>query len=378
MMRLLRFLPILALLPALHAEPAKVAKLTFLRSTEDSLQTLSAEYKPADGKGPDVWLIGVAHLGTREYYDKIQKRLDAQSAVLYEGVGGDKLKEGAKSEAGIQTQLANALGLLFQLDAIDYKRAHFINSDLTVEKLNDAVSKRAAITAAAGGNGPTPATKTDSPAAPSEKSGTSTVPAKPVEKVDNATFDSLMGAIRGEGELAESLSGMIGLMGSTPEMRETTKLMLVQALGQAGEIIEVAKKASPELKDLFDVLLTERNAEVLRQLDGQISRLKPGQSVAVFFGAAHMDEIAEKLTSQLHYTQAKQEWDTAFQADATKSFMPPAQIKMMIQMMQSQLQNPNAAGGDALGGSPLLNLFGAPPAATPPAKTATPKPAGRK
>ena len=57
------------------------------------------------------------------------------------------------------------------------------------------------------------------------------------------------------------------------------------------------------------------------------------------------------------------EWDTAFQADATKSFMPPAQIKMMIQMMRAQLENPNAAGGGDLGGSPLMNLFGAPPAA---------------
>ena len=66
-------------------------------------------------------VIGVAHLGTREYYDAIQKRLDSQSAVLYEGVGGDKMASGAKPEAGIQTQLANALGLMFQLDAIDYK-----------------------------------------------------------------------------------------------------------------------------------------------------------------------------------------------------------------------------------------------------------------
>jgi hypothetical protein len=364
-MRLLRFLPVLALLPALHAEPAKMA---FLRTHDNGLQTLSAEYKSPDGKGPSVWLIGVAHLGSREYYDAIQKRLDSQSAVLFEGVGGEKLTSGAKAESGIQTQLANALGLLFQLDAIDYKRAHFINSDLTVDKLNDAVSKRSAATAAiadAEKKQVAPGKSDSVTPAPGE-------PAKPLQKVDNQTFNSLMDAIRGEGEMAESLGGMIGLLGSTPEMRETTKLMLVEALGQAGEIIDLAKAASPELKDMFEVLLTERNAEVLRQLDAQIAKLKAGQSVAVFFGAAHMDEIAERLTAQLHYTPAKQEWDTAFKADASKSIMPPAQIKMMIQLMRSQLSNPNAASPDgSAGGSPLLNLFA--PAADPKPKAPAPK-----
>ena len=363
-MRLFRFLPILALLPALHAEPAKMA---FLRTQDNGLQTLSAEYKSPDGKGPSVWLIGVAHLGAREYYDAIQKRLDSKTTVLFEGVGGDKLTSGEKAQPGLQTQLANALGLLFQLDAIDYKRPNFVNSDLTIDKLNDAVGKRSAATAAiveAEKKQIAPESKSDS-----LKPAPSGASAKPLQKVDNETFTSLMDAIRGEGELAESLGGMIGMMGSTPEMRETTKLMLVEALGQAGEIIDIAKAASPELKDMFEVLLTERNAEVLRQLDAQIAKLKTGQSVAVFFGAAHMDEIAERLTVQLHYTPVKQEWDTAFKADASKSIMAPAQIKMMIQMLRSQLSNPDAAGADA-GGS-LFNLLG--PSADPKLQPPAPK-----
>jgi len=62
----------LAVLPApfLHAEAPKTAPaLSFIRTQSppdgiNSLQTLSAEYRPAAGTGPSIWLIGVAHLGT--------------------------------------------------------------------------------------------------------------------------------------------------------------------------------------------------------------------------------------------------------------------------------------------------------------------------
>jgi len=347
MSRLLRFLAPLLLTPALFAEAPKTATaFSFIRTeqlpdSKSSLQTLSAEYKPANGSGPSVWLIGVAHLGTKEYYAEIQKRLDAQSSVLFEGVGGEKMTTGAKAESGgIQGQLATALGLVFQLDAIDYKRAHFTNSDLTPEALNQAIERRA-----------------EAPAASKSEPAKPTKPGEPApkvpEKVSKETFDQLMGALHGEGELAESLGGMIALMGSTPQMRETTKLMLIEALGQAGDLIDMAKAASPEMRDLFEVIITERNAEVIRQLDVRLKTLKPGQSVAVFYGAAHMDEIAARLTRDLNFQPAAQHWDTAFSADGTQSIMPPAQIKAMLQMVRTQLQNPS---GD-VPQIPLLNLF---------------------
>lgn len=346
----LRFLVLLALLvlaPALFAE-APPTQLSFIRTqqlpdSKSTLQTLSAEYKPAGGAGPSVWLIGVAHLGTRDYYTALQKRLDAQSSVLFEGVGGEKMTSGAKAEAGgIQGQLATALGLVFQLDAIDYQRPHFANSDLTPEGLNEAIERRAGTPAGDGG--------TRAPSALEREANAPGGRVPPSEKVSRETFDQLMGALHGEGELAESLGGMIALMGSTPQMRETTKLMLVEALGQAGEIIDLAKAASPEMRDLFDVLITERNAEVIRQLDTQLETLRPDQTIAVFYGAAHMDEIARRLTTDLRFTPAAQHWDTAFTADATQSIMPPAQIKMMLQMVRTQLQN---GGGEA----PTLPLF---------------------
>jgi hypothetical protein len=360
MLRPFRLLaPLLALAPALLAEaPKTTPQFTFIRGQEtsaklSSLQTLSAEYKPAGGDGPSVWLIGVAHLGTAEYYAAIQKRLDAQSKVLFEGVGADKLPQGAQldSAGGIQSQLAKSLGLVFQLDAIDYKRPHFVNSDLTVDGLQNAISERAEKRPNAKARGEDKSTPGTNGGKPS--SNGSSLP----EKVDNETFKQLMDAVHGEGEMAESLGAMIGLMGSTPEMQETTKLMLIEALSQAGEIIDIAKAASPDIKDLFEVLITERNETVIRQLQASLPKLANGQSIAVFYGAAHMDEIAKRLTTQLNYQPAAQHWETAFSADGSKSIMPPAQIRMMLQMVRAQLQNPAANGADGAGGFPLLQLL---------------------
>jgi hypothetical protein len=326
--------------------------LSFVRGKEFSdkisaLETLSAEYQPASGDGPSIWLIGVAHLGTTEYYAALQRRLDAQDAVLFEGVGAEKLTEGVKPDtsAGLQGQLARALGLVSQLDAIDYKRSHFINSDLTPENLNQALERRAEAVEAKETNAPDP--KAES------KDGEDKAQ-KPKMKVDTETFNQLMGALHGQGEMAESLSAMTTLMGSSPEMREMTKLTLIEALGQAVELIDLAKAMSPDIQNLFEVLITERNEHVVQQLKQQLARLGSGKSVAVFYGAAHMDEIAKRLTADLNYRRVSESWDTAFTADASKSLMPAAQIKAIIDLLRVQMQN---GGGDGnLPDFPLFNF----------------------
>jgi hypothetical protein len=149
---------------------------------------------------------------------------------------------------------------------------------------------------------------------------------------------------------------MIAAMGSTPEMRETVKLTLIETFGQASALINVAKSVSPEIRDLFEVLLTARNENVIRQIKASLPKLGSGQTVAIFYGAAHMDQIAERLTKELHYTPGVQVWDTAFTADPAKSMMPPAQIKALVQMMRTQLQNVKPGQGGGLEG--LLGLPG--------------------
>jgi len=292
------------------AEPLPVEKAAFLRTTDladksRGLQTASVEYRPASGGGPGIWLVGVAHLGTGEYFQAIQQRLDRQTVVLYEGVGLHDVKKGpgATSDAGIQTTLAKALGLKFQLDAIDYRRPSFVNSDLQVPELEKEVKARAPADAA----------------------------------TQDQTFHQLIDALQGNGAMAGALSQVVGLLGSSPEMREMTKAMLIEVLGQAGELLAATRTASPELNDLLDVILTQRNEIVIRDLGAQLRRLRAGDSIAIFYGAAHMDELARHLRDELHYVPAKTEWDTAFTANSGAAGIDSAQIRMMLEMIRSQL-----------------------------------------
>jgi hypothetical protein len=359
MLRSLRFLlPLLILVPALLAEPPQPSgQLAFLRSQDQekvaSLQTLSQEFKPSDGHGPSIWLIGVAHIGTPEYYAALQKRLDAQTTVLFEGVDAKKFTQEAKpdNQKGLQGKLATALGLVFQLDAINYRRPNFVSCDLTMAGLEKAIATHNAEPPAAGSSPDEKPTAADSAVSPGKKNRSlSKLPAK----VDNATFDTLMQAMRGEGDIGRKLDGMVGILGSTPEMRETAKLTFIETFAQAGDLISAAKAASPEIRDLFEVLITERNENVIRQLQARLPQLGPGDTIAVFYGAAHMDQIMDRLNAELRYTPGVQVWDTAFTADTTKSIMPKAQLKAMVQMMRTRLQNASTGKDGGLEG--LLGL----------------------
>jgi hypothetical protein len=335
------------------ADVEKAAPLAFIRTTElqsklSAIDTLSAEYRPASGGGASVWLIGVSHLGTREYYKALQQRLDCQTVVLYEGIDGDKMKSApgeAANADGVQSKLAKALGLAFQLDAIDYRRKHFINSDVTRADLAEQITKQT------GGAKPKPETPGKGgagrlkPGAARKAAGASAgSDADDQAGTGNESFDALMQAMEGKGGMGEMMNTMTAFIGSSPEMRETTKVMLVEVIGHAGEMLELAKNASPDLKSLFEVVLAERNEVLFRNLRAQLAKLKPGESVAVFYGAAHMDEIERRLRDELHYSRAKQEWDTAFTADPAKSAMPPAQIHLIIEMMKAQVK-PQKNGG---------------------------------
>ena len=129
---------------------------------------------------------------------------------------------------------------------------------------------------------------------------------------------------------------------------------ICEAPGAPGFEKEIRSLVLAELKGLADDVRVDNM--------GNVIALKKGKSAAKkTMAAAHMDEIATRLTGQLAYQPATQQWDTAFTADTTKSIFPPAQMKMMMQMMRGQLSNPSDAGA-----LPLLNLFGQPP---PPAPT---------
>lgn len=109
-----------AITPLLAAAPFALAQdetadapkeaLTFLRAGEDksgvlSLDIASRELAPKDGKGPKVWLVGVAHVAEKSLYEAHQDFLGEFDVVLFESVmpagagGADNVKPEDRPQA---------------------------------------------------------------------------------------------------------------------------------------------------------------------------------------------------------------------------------------------------------------------------------------
>ena len=122
-------------------QPQSYVRMEAAKDGSRALQTAWRKLEPPKDSGkPVVWLIGVCHVGEKSYYQKTQRKLDAAELVLFEGIGfdGKVAEDRNKSESkvsSLQTTLAQSLGLVFQLDAIEYDRRHFRNSDLGVAEL---------------------------------------------------------------------------------------------------------------------------------------------------------------------------------------------------------------------------------------------------
>ena len=139
---------------ALSAEPSGEPKspAPYMRVFKPDTNTIELqialrEFKPSSGtSGPVIWLAGVAHIGESNYFAGLQTFLDKQQLVLFEGVGMEESggNSGQSSSASrkpvsdpsaLQPVLARSLGLEFQLEAIQYQRNHFQNSDLSLGKI---------------------------------------------------------------------------------------------------------------------------------------------------------------------------------------------------------------------------------------------------
>ena len=396
-----------------------------LRIIEDrgksiSLQIASRDYKRADGTGPTIALVGVAHLGDREFYRAVERLLEQYEVVLYEsvkppgsgGAGGEtdqeriesteaamqfvgsfiesyKAKNGeypadwkaleafavdrdarlvkflnvakidawgrpfvyerlatpatqneggqeevaaargyslvslgadgaptgegasadidlatqplpdplpSSSEDGLQGQLADALGLEFQLDALPYDKANWRCSDMAM----DEVARRL--------------------------------------EAKGLSFDGLGGTLAGSSLPAKIIKVLLGMMKTLDVMFEgaitdTFKVVMIEMLGDE----KLIDQSVGQLGEGFaDVILGDRNQVAIDDLKKLIETEPQIKTVAVLYGAAHMPDLSKRLREQLGYEPAPASeirWLTAMTVDLSKSAIAPSemnQIRLMI------------------------------------------------
>ena len=310
------------------------------------LQVAVRKLVPTNGSGPVIWLTGVSHIGETNYYAQLQKHLDAQALVLFEGVQAARKSPGTNAVAtektvsspspvqpdtaaaepaakpgersSLQQDLAGSLGLVFQLEAIDYTRGNFRNSDLSVQELRELMDKD------------------DEPAAPDS----------PKEKRKNEAFEQLLKAMDGKSVFGTLLKAGFKLVGSNPKLQAMTKLALIEALGGIRGDISRMKSLPEDMQRLMEVLIHTRNDAVLRDLRVELKRAAPPASISVFYGAGHMDDLERRVRREFGYRAESDLWLPAFTVDYTKAGLSVVEATLLRTMVQRQMQELLPTGKD--------------------------------
>lgn len=303
------------------------------------LQVAVRKLVPTGGVGPVIWLTGASHIGETNYYAQLQKHLDAQALVLFEGVHAGRKgtatntvalektagnsppvakKEAAAPEpaakpagsASLQKDLAESLGLVFQLEAINYTGENFRNSDLSVAELRELMDKD------------------DEPAAPDS----------PKEKRKNEAFEQLLKAMDGNSMFGTLLKAGFRLVGSNPKLQAMTKLALIEALGGIRGDISRMKSLPEDMQRLMEVLIQTRNDAVLRDLRVELKRAAPPASISIFYGAGHMDDLERRVRREFGYRAESDLWLPAFTVDYAKAGLSVIEATLLRAMVQRQMQ----------------------------------------
>lgn len=204
-------------------------------------------------------------------------------------------ERGDRSE-GIQQQLADALGLKFQLGQMDHNRANWRNSDLSIDEVQDRLAKA------------------------------------------GADAGPLFSMLDGSSFLGKISGVILKLAAANPQSRVMLKLALMEVLGHADELLG---SAPGKMGAMMDVIVNDRNEVVLRDLK-RIVETEPGvRTIGVIYGAGHLPGIERSLRSDLGYEPAGDQYVAAIRVTPGEAGMSRDEIaslrNMMSRMVKSQM-----------------------------------------
>ncbi len=288
------------------ASPTKT-KTQFIRLTKEAgqpkaLQTSVTRYMSQDGKLL-VDLIGVIHVGDREYYRKLNHQFKLYDSVLYELVAApeNQVPTGQQSRASgnpiswIQNSMQQLLGLESQLSHIDYTRSNFVHADLTPRQLQQAMAKR------------------------------------------GDTAWSL--GLRALSEMMKNGNKKPAPIGLS-ELTDVEDLLSLVQHPQKLKIMMATQFASSESLEaglgdsLNQLLIIDRNQAAMKVLKSEID--KGQKRIGIFYGAAHMPDFENRLETDCGLIKTKQAWVDAWDLThgKTNEFNPAdALLRHLLKML---------------------------------------------
>ncbi len=234
---------------------------------------------------------------------------EAADLVVVPRAGVRAPARGAASDEdeGLQAQLAAALGLADQIRSIDYDRPGWHVADMTMDEFNAALARHGV---------------------------------EQFTLVETLAGNSLPAAV------AKLMLRLVrfadGLLGGG--IREAIKAIMVEILADPAAILASGAVEAGAVA----VLIDERNqvaVDALAQLTQDLDRSAPDAGalrVAIFYGAAHLPDLVERLETQLGYRAVAVEWITAIEADLARAGMTPRQLAQLRRQIRAQLNAPSA------------------------------------
>jgi hypothetical protein len=196
-----------------------------------------------------------------------------------------------KQPVGIQSQMANALHVSFQLDEMDMSGKDWINADIDIETLQNQLSEMGE---------------------------------------DNAMILTLL---EGNSFQAKLMGFVLKFVERSPTMSSMMKLALMDMLA----LMETTDMMA-QFDVIEDVILHGRNEVVLDYLRAEIDAHQEYDDIAVFYGAAHMPGIQEVLIDEMRYEFEMNSWSTAMTVNVEDTGMSAGQVKFMRNMIKNSLE----------------------------------------
>ena len=320
--RLLHLSAFLVALQVIGAKPAPYMRIQEAPNGEIRLQiALRKLESPQNADAPTIWLSAVTHIGDETYFKKVQKHLDEQGLVLFEGVGfhpdkSTRLKgeRGAGSfqrkmvETSIQEDIAKSLGLVFQLGAIDYDRPNFLNSDMSAKEFMAHFQTGTRQSLLSGNS------KEDREATP------------------------FMATLAGTTAATQILKFFLKLFGTSPKFQGLARVVLIETLGSLGNEISNADRLPESMRKLMKMILQKRNKIVLQDLRRELERKDVPDTISIFYGAAHMPHLETRISKSFGYRPAGDTWLTCFSVNPMEQGLSETDIKFVRRLVASQIK----------------------------------------
>ncbi|HON06811.1 MAG TPA: hypothetical protein PLW02_01785 [Verrucomicrobiota bacterium] len=306
--------------------PAPYLKVVRIPNEKLELQVAVRRFVPKKGNGAEIWLVGVTHIGESNYYSNLQALLNKMTVVLYEGVGFERtnqnqstkpktqnITEKRTTDSSFQSKLAHTLGLVFQLDAIDYDKSNFKNCDMTVSQIQNVFTAQLATN-------------------------------KSVSPEGLREWEKIKQIYQGESLSTLLMEYALKFIGSSPRMVSLVKILFIETLGKIQGDVNEWSGLPTGVKDLFQVLIQERNNLIISHLKEELSKSKKNSKIALFYGAAHMSDLEKRLVKELNYRPLDQIWYKAFSVNLKEHKITEFEqtfISNTVEMLIKEMQGRN-------------------------------------